>query len=363
MFERSISADTSGAGLQISPNALSVLEDLGLGRQLRRLAVAPQGIRVHAASSATHIKTIPLGAEAIVEFGLPYLVMHRADLHQALFAACEEEPDITLHEGSEITDVTSHANGASVLVKSENGIETRRGLLLVAADGVHSTIRQSALDLPPARHSGFEAWRAMVPADEVPARFAMDLTHLVMGRNSHAVLYPVRNGRYLNVVVVRRTRKRDSSVRRNAPYSELRRKLFLWSRHFKRLFDKAGSWSVWPILEMPPARAPLHDQGVVLIGDAAHAMMPFSAQGAAMAIEDAAVLAGIIAKSGDPASAGAEFESVRARRWAQVAKLTRTNGQLYHMGWPFSTARNIGMAFMPAKRLLMRQAWIYRWKP
>lgn len=363
VFERSISADTSGAGLQISPNALSILEDLGLGRQLRRLAVSPQAIRMLAAGNAGHIKTIPLGAEAIASFGLPYLVMHRADLHQALFGACQGEPDITIHEGCSVTDMTSHANGASALVSSQNGVTTRRGLALVAADGVHSAIRTGTLGLPPARHSGFEAWRAMIPADKVPARFGMEHTQLVMAGNSHAVLYPVRNGRYLNVVICRKTRNRGTDVRRNAPYEELKRGLFFWSRHFRELFAQAGPWSVWPILEMPRSRQPHHDHGVVLIGDAAHAMTPFAAQGAAMAIEDAAVLAELMGRSENPASVGPEFEALRARRWKRVADLAQANGRIYHMRWPLSTFRNIGMAFIPAKRLLMRQAWLYGWRP
>jgi salicylate hydroxylase len=262
---------------------------------------------------------------------------------------------------SVVTDCVSHPNGVSALVLTKSGMQTIRGKLFICADGIHSKIRTQIFDAPPSKHTGFEAWRTMIPAEKVPARFALDFTHLIWGRGKHAVLYPVRGGRHMNLVVITKSREKTDLVRKKQDPKFLRFKTFFWNTKFKALINAATDWSVWPILECPQTKS-WYNGPMVMIGDAAHGMEPYAAQGAAMAIEDAKVLADELGEEQDLSSALANFQKARKSRVAKVAKLARANRNLYHMGFPFSTVRNIGMAFLSGKSLLERQAWIYEWR-
>lgn len=262
---------------------------------------------------------------------------------------------------SRVTDCVSHPNGVSALVLTQSGIKTVRGKLFVCADGINSRIRTEIFDQPEANHTGFEAWRAMVPVDNLPSEFPIEYTHLILGRGKHAVLYPVKGGRYFNIVLITRASKKSNEIRKNESAKSLKKQTFFWNKKFKKLLDAASGWSVWPILECANAKN-WHQDEMVMIGDAAHGMEPYAAQGAAMAIEDAYVLAETIKENNDLSVAFKKFQKSRMNRIRKVAKLARANRQLYHMGFPFSTIRNIGMAFIPGKKLLERQAWIYDWR-
>lgn len=359
--EKAPGFDVIGAGIQLSPNALRILDELGAGRAIRRLASAPDGIRMRSSLSNHIVKTIPLGSHAIGQFGLPYLCLHRAELHQALLSTCQTDPDITISMHSDVSDATVHPNGVSALVLKRGEMQTRRGRALIVADGVRSGLRDQVPDQGKIRHSGFEAWRAMIPAARLPAWLDMDYTHLIMGHNAHAVLYPVNSRRYLNVVICIKTRSTKTEVIHGANRDHLLKRLRWWSSRLKALFEEADTWSLWPILER--RKTCLWNGGpVAFIGDAAHAMPPFAAQGAALAIEDAAVLAASMERCGVGPRAMEEFADLRIGRVEKMRKLARANGSVYHMGWPFSFVRNIGMAFIPAKSLLSRQSWVYDWR-
>ena len=255
-----------------------------------------------------------------------------------------------------------HPNGVSVLVARNGKIDTRRAKLLLIADGVRSRLRDQIGSDHAARHSGYEAWRAMISADSLPTWLNLDFTHLIMARNGHAVLYPVHSKRYLNVVVCFKTNDRDLANTPVADRDYLLKRTRFWSCKLRQLFKLADGWSVWPILERP--QTSFWEGGpVALIGDAAHAMPPFAAQGAAMAIEDAEILARNIETSGPTPDALEAYSASRTKRIAQMRKLARTNGSLYHMGWPFSLVRNLGMRMIPRKQLLTRQSWVYNWRP
>lgn len=361
VYERAEKFDNHGAGLQLSANAMRILDELGVGKLLRMTSTSPQSIRISSAYTGAKISEVPLGAEAIIRFGLPYVCIHRGDLHQALLTVCENDPDITIRMNSVVTDCVSHPNGVSALVLTKNGMTTVRGKFFVCADGIHSKLRSEIFDGPMAKHTGYEAWRAMIPADKVPARFPIEFTHLIWGRGKHAVLYPVRNGRYFNIVVVAKAAEKSIEVRKKEPLRRLKNKTFFWNSKFKALVNAAQDWSVWPILECADA-GKWYSEGMVMIGDAAHGMEPYAAQGAAMAIEDAFVLASKLKDQEDLSLAFQDYQKSRMGRVRKVAKLAKSNRQLYHMGFPFSTIRNFGMAFIPGKSLLERQAWIYDWR-
>ena len=362
VHERATHIETAGAGIQLSPNALRVFDKLNVLEAIRRVATAPDGIRILSAGSGRLIRTVPLGASAIERYGIGYLTIHRSELAQALQSACGEDPDITIHTGSSISDAVDHANGISAMINRGTSVNTHRGALMVFADGIHSLGRKEAFALPGASHSGFEAWRGMIPAASLPPDFDLENTQLIWGAGAHAVLYPVRKGRYLNAVICMNTQDRSQTLPRKGDAGELMRRLRSWHKSYRELFELTREWPVWPLLQMQ-AKGPWHHGRMAMIGDAAHGMLPFAAQGAAMGIEDAEVLAAMVERHGTSEKALADWERLRRNRVRKVAALARKNGRIYHMGLPGSLARNLVLSFSNPARLADRQAWIYDWKP
>ena len=356
-----------GAGIQLSPNAIRILDNLGVADALRYSATVPQGIQVVSARNARPVTTIPLGADAIAKYGLPYFTIHRPDLHAALLAACETNPDIEIKTSTRVSDATQHRNGVSILHMNGSRPETMSCDLLVGADGIWSTIRHELFAYKPAGFSGREAWRALIPAEKVPSSIDMDFTRLVLARNTHGVFYPVSAGRYLNLVIVAPAKTTESKAgRQNTDVEELIGKLGGWHSSLQDLMRLGSSWSTWPMFTITETRGALqnkwHNGSAVLIGDAAHGMLPFAAQGAAMGIEDAAILAECVSRGDGLQKALAQYSCLRLPRVQKVARLSRRNGELYHMGWPFSLMRDLTMRFTPPGLFLKRQDWIYRWR-
>ena len=370
VFERAEQFEPVGAGLQISPNALRVLEWLGLDNRLKMAATAPASIRILSARTGRQIAAVPLGAMAIERYGLPYLVAHRADLLQVLANACKENPDITVHMGIRVDDVVDHANGVTALGFGAARLEEFHANALVAADGVWSRLRERHFHLAPAKYSGIVAWRTLIPADTLPGSQDMENTRLYLGTDTHAVCYPVRTGRYLNVVVLTPSPAEPPGMSGNwvesVDVSELRQYLGNWHADLLHLLDAKTAWSRWPLFGAP-LRGDWHKGRVALIGDAAHAMLPFSAQGAAMGIEDGYVLARLLAGAGEAdedaiAGAFARYSQERKPRVRRTARLAEVNRQIYHMRQPFALARNLAMATLGGARLLARQDWLYDWQ-
>jgi salicylate hydroxylase len=374
VFEKASGFETTGAGLQISPNALHVLEMLGLSRHVKNVANGPSAIRIMAAASGREIVGIPLGASAIRRYGLPYLVVHRGDLHQVLSRAAHEDPDIRLHLNARIEDIAEHAYGLTALAYSEGRMSEFHGIALIAADGVWSPLRQRLFGLAPARYQGLLAWRALITTEQLPGSRDLENSQLWLARNAHAVTYPVRGGRYLNVIVITRDRKNRSGVApdpdwtRPATASEVNDQLSGWHDDFLSLFTYRSRWTCWPLFAMRRART-LAAGRAALAGDAAHAMLPFAAQGAAMAIEDAAVLAQHLGASGSLGDDGAGvrqallgYQKSRRTRVARAAGLSAVNRIIYHLPQPLALARDLTMMALGGDRLLRRNDWLYNWR-
>ncbi|MEC9343630.1 MAG: FAD-dependent oxidoreductase [Pseudomonadota bacterium] len=366
LFEQADAFDTIGAGIQLSPNALSVLEGLGLNNLIRTVATAPVAICVMSATSATPVVEIPLGRHSLERYGRPYLVIHRADLQQALLSACSENPDVNQHMASRVEDVAAHANGVTALVRQGRAIEEFNGIALVAADGVRSRLRQTHFGAGPPVYSGLTAWRALIPADLVSRSDDLDNTRLWMGSNAHAVTYPVRGGRYLNVVVIQRAPAPGTGKAESASARDMRQNLRRWTPAFTDLLSHNAKWTRWPLYRAPALKH-WTDGPIALAGDAAHAMLPFAAQGAAMGIEDARIIATNLRQAVDSgegaAAAMACYERSRRTRVARAQRLADTNRLIYHLPMPFSLGRNMGMRMLGGERLLARQDWLYRWTP
>jgi salicylate hydroxylase len=369
VFEQAPAFDSVGAGLQISPNAFHVLEGLGLARAIKTVATAPPAIRVMSGRSGRQIVNIPLGAAAIERYGAPYLIAHRADLQKVLTSAANENPDVTVHMGKRVDDVALHANGVTGLVYGNGKVDEYAGMAMVGADGVWSRMRAMYFDDSEAQFSGLAAWRGLVPLDALPQWPDRENVQLWLGPNAHAVSYPVRQGRYLNFVAITRMgvpadKPKQSWVQDGDP-DELARELGGWHGGLLELLQHRSRWTKWPLFAVPQITS-WNFGAMALIGDAAHAMLPFAAQGAAMAIEDAAVLANCLSLDGAPAKDTAaaleQYSQQRMRRVQKAARLARQNQAIYHMQPPLSTARNVAMAMLGGRRLLTRQDWLYRWK-
>lgn len=371
IFEKAEGFETVGAGIQISPNALNILEDLGLANQLKNVAVAPSAIRVMSAVNGSEITKIPLGSAIIERYGVPYLVVHRADLHQILARAVHDNPETNLHLNSSLEDLAIHANGVTGMVFEDGQMKEYPASALIAADGVWSKLRQSHFKEKPASYSGLVAWRGLIATEQLPGSHDLENTQLWLAPNSHGVSYPVRNGRYLNIVVVTpgETGSDDSESDKNwsqsATATELKKHLRPWCDDFCSLLKYRTRWTRWPLYHCSTTRNWLRGP-TAMAGDAAHAMLPFAAQGAVMGIEDAAVLGNCMAKV-SPVGVSIEaalddYQAQRLPRIRRAERLARSNGRIYHLAQPFAAARNLSMSLLGGQRLLARQDWLFGWQ-
>lgn len=358
VLERAPSIQEVGAGLQLSPNARKVLNRLGLDGAIAAESFAPEGIDVYALRSRAPVATLALGETAASRFGAPYAVMHRADLAGLLYRACRRFANVDMLFGVRGFDAEAHARGVSMSITEADGrSRSGRAFALVGADGVHSHTRTALLDEAPAHYSGHVAWRATLPFDALAGVVASDRTSLLMGPGYHAVVYPLPHRDRMNVVLLAKEKKQpilDGSSPRapKLPWAMLR------SQRFDALMAAAErDWGYWPLLTVSPRR--WHAGAIGLIGDAAHAMLPFQAQGAAMAIEDAAVLAPLLMSEPDAEAAFSRHFAMRAKRVHRVARLSAANGRIFHMQWPFTLGRNGVIALGGSSAQLRRLAWLY----
>lgn len=369
LFEAAEGFETVGAGLQISPNAFRIVAELGLDEQLKLVATGPGGIRVRSGRTGSELVTIPLGESALRRYGAPYLVAHRADLQQVLAAAANDHPDIRLHMGSRLEDGALHTNGVTGLVYSRGRMQEFGGSALIAADGVWSDMRKRLVGAPAPEFSGLIAWRGLVPAAALTGSQDFENVQLFLAPNAHAVAYPVRGGRYLNLVAITKHPAGEEQPGRGwaheANPGELAKALEGWCDEVQNLVAHRTRWTKWPLFAA--ARIESWAFGnLALIGDAAHAMLPFAAQGAAMAIEDAAVLA----RAMRPALAGtasveaclADYSNRRMGRVEKARRLAVANRRIYHLPEMLVPFRDIGMWALGGRRLLARQDWLYGWR-
>ncbi|HEY7229474.1 MAG TPA: FAD-dependent monooxygenase [Pseudolabrys sp.] len=365
VFEQAPKLEETGAGLQLSPNASRVLIALGLRERLESTAVKPQAIRVLAGGSGREIVRIPLGDEVDRLYGAPYWAIHRGDLQAALVDAANDALDVTLELGVRIEEFAAHVRGVSVLGRRGSRVLDERGIALVGADGIWSTVAAHlrAGQPPVFRHR--TAWRALVPADAVPAEFREPLVHLWLGHEAHLVHYPVKSGRLINIVGIVHDEWKNPGWSASGDRAEILRHFvrWTWSDKARALVAIPDRWLKWALFDR---KAPFRGGGlpVTLIGDAAHPMLPFLAQGAAMAIEDAAVLADMLGKYlDDPSDALRAYEGARWHRTMRAQQAARRQARIYGLTGPEAFVRNLAMRGMGGEKLRARYDWLYSWRP
>jgi salicylate hydroxylase len=342
-----------GAGLQIGPNASRVLHDLGLEEPLRAVACLPEHAVLRHWRRGRELWRMPLGETAVERYGAPWYHLHRADLLGVLLTAAEAEPAIELRTNVEVR--AAEEAGEEGVVQLRGG--EARGELVVGADGLHSTVRASLFGPAEVRFTGRVAWRATVPAERAPDAAIAPATTVWLGPGRHFVHYPVRGGALVNcVAVVEREEPGEESWSRRGDPAELVTEFAGWHGDVRGLVDAMAPETCfqWPLFDRHPM--PSWRRGrLVLLGDACHPTLPFLAQGAGMAIEDARVLANSLAGHEETDEALARYELLRRDRTARIQEESRRNAAVFHYAGLAAWARNRALRRAGHDRL----DWLY----
>jgi salicylate hydroxylase len=354
--ERAGELSEVGAGIQLSPNAGRVLAALGLDEAIGAKASEPKAIDIRSGASGALIVSLPLG-DFPARYGLPYRVIHRADLQSILATAARAHADIELRLGAFVAGFEQYKDGVAIEANARR--QTIRAAALIAADGVWSSLR-SKIAPRAARPTGRTAWRAVMPSDRAPAGLASDRTGLWLGVDAHLVHYPVAKGAEINLVAIVDEDWREEGWSAPGDPEWLRARFASWSEVPRAIVGAPVEWLKWALVAVDPS-GPWVDGRAALLGDAAHAMAPYLAQGAAMAIEDAAVLAQAIGATPDVQAALRAYERERRPRVERVWRAAARTGDYYHLGAAAGAIRDTVMRLGGPRLLLARNDWVYRW--
>jgi salicylate hydroxylase len=360
VVERADHLSEAGAGIQIGPNAGRVLADLGLATKVAAAAIEPEAIEIRSGVTGKTLATIP-GSTFRARYGVPYHVIHRADLQRILASAAEASPYIALELGATVATTLPQPEGLLVRIQKPGGIDVVPAIAIIAADGVWSTFRGKIAGGAKAEPTGRTAWRALVATDVVRNMVSLTRVGLWLGRDAHLVHYPVARGAAINMVAIVDEvwdRPGWSAVGDRA---EITRRFQNWPLRARHLLAAPVSWQKFAVTRINP-NAPWSDGRLALLGDAAHAMAPYLAQGAAMAMEDAVVLAATLRGASDIPAALRAYETARKARVNKVAKAADQTGRAYHYGGVLALARDTALRFGAERFVLEQNDWIYRWQ-
>lgn len=356
LFEQSSEFREVGAGIQLGPNVFRVLEKLGLKDAVLADAHRPPAQEMRDALTGKLITRIPLDEAFVRRFGQPYAVTHRADLHGALLAACQGSNLITLETSRRVDGYEDH--GDHVTLTLQDG-EQVSGRALIGCDGMWSRIRERVVGDGKPRVSGHIAYRAVLKRDEVPDELWRPDVVLWAGPRTHFVHYPLRRGELYNLVAVFHSDRYEEGW--NAEGS----KEVMWE-HFRmqvpqvlRLLERIETWRMWVLCDREPVK--IWSKGAVtLLGDAAHPMLQYLAQGACMAIEDAVVLAEKAAAfPDDPARAFEAYQQERYLRTGRVQIMARVYGEFYHARGVVAELRDLMLSPRTPEESYDGIAWLY----
>lgn len=338
VFEQADEFTDVGAGIQLSPNPSRVLLSLGLADAIEAVAFLPEGTEFRHWRTGRLISFNPLGKAALEKFGAPYYHIHRADLSRLLAEAAAAEPNVTLHTDTRVTGFTETDTG--VQVQTDAG--THSGRALIGADGIHSVVREDLFGAESPTFTGNVAWRGLVPADRLPKGLVHPVAGVWWGPGKHFVHYYVRSGELVNCVcVVEKDGWEVESWTERGDQAELKQDFAGWHETIQALIDNMDPDACfrWALFDRPPMSR-WSRGSVTLLGDACHPTLPFMAQGAAMAIEDAAVLARCLTAEASVPAAFERYEGLRRARTAGIQNGSRRNAKVFHMRGIKAWARN-----------------------
>ncbi|MFM9943407.1 MAG: FAD-dependent monooxygenase [Hyphomicrobiaceae bacterium] len=362
ILERRVTFSESGAGIQLSPNAVHVLRHLGLADRLAPHVGTPAAIVVRDGATGSVLQRLPLDPWLEARHGAPYWVAHRRDLQAALLAACRDHPLIDIVTSFDVDRVVETAAGIEAV-----GIDGARqtGVLLIGADGLHSRLRTIVAPGQAAIFSGRTAARTVIPAGAAPSGLEPDSSGVWLATGAHVVHYPVRAGSEIAVVVIRQESWQPAA---GAGWSEpvaadaIAASLNGFASAITTFLAQGRDWRRWALFDAPPLPR-WSASGLTLIGDAAHPALPFLAQGGAMGLEDAVSLAAALVRHGDIATALRAHEVARRPRTARVATAARRNGRIFHLGGLAARARNVTLRNISGERVMASYDWLYGWRP
>ncbi|MBX9613631.1 MAG: 3-hydroxybenzoate 6-monooxygenase [Burkholderiales bacterium] len=316
-----------GAGIQLGPNIFKMFDYLGITEAVHQVAYFPPGLGMMDVRTGERVVRVPLGEVSRAAYGFPYGVIYRADLHDVFLAQCRALPNVTLRTRARVASFTQDDHG--VVVTLEGG-ETLAGAALVGADGLWSRVREAVVGDGKPRVSGHIAYRAVLKREDVPAHLWDDDVTLWGGEKTHLVTYPLRRGELFNLVAVFHSNKYDEGWNTFGDTAELGERFAHAVPRVKELLGKIETWKMWVLCDREPVKN-WTDRRVTLLGDAAHPMLQYLAQGAGQAIEDAVVLREALRFTrGNVQEAFQKYQAARYLRTGRVQLTARFYGDIYH---------------------------------
>lgn len=346
-----------GAGIQIGPNAFHCFDYLGVGDEARSLAVYIDKLRFMDATTDDEIAHIPVGEAFRKRFGNPYAVMHRADLHGVLLEACRADASIELRTAHSAEGYEQDEAGVHVLVKDREPIA---GIALIAADGLHSHIRKQLVGDGAPRVSGHTTFRSVIPTDQMPEDLRWNAATLWAGPKCHIVHYPLKGWKVFNLVATYHSDAKEPVTGKPVSRDEVRRSFEHVVPRARQIIDHGDNWKLWVLCDRDPITEWI-DGRAALLGDAAHPMLQYFAQGACMAMEDAVCLSHVIEKhGGDFEHAFSAYCEQRIVRTTRVQIGSRLLGEhIYHPDGAAALARNAAMGSKTPDQWYDELAWLY----
>ncbi|WP_182283979.1 FAD-dependent monooxygenase [Comamonas testosteroni] len=363
LFERAAQFSEVGAGIQLGPNVVRCLQAWGLQRSLQQVVACPLSLRACNAVTGQELGRLPLGADMVQRYGASYLTIHRADLHQILLEALQALPEAHLNLDQCVSSYSQQDGVVTIRTSAGKLIE---GDALIGADGVRSAVRAQMLGDGPPRVTGHLAYRALVHQANLPKRLRTSEVTAWMGPQLHAIQYPVRRGELQNlVVIVQGPAPEDlDNWDHSANLPDLLQHLQGACGYLQDLVqhvpDVGGEWRLWPVADRQPVSSETQmAQGLVaLLGDAAHPMRPYLAQGAGMAIEDAAELQGALSMHDlDVSLRLRRYALNRWQRNARVQERSLRNGRIFHATGPIRWGRDLSLRALGGR--IMDVPWLY----
>ncbi|MFM8858769.1 MAG: FAD-dependent monooxygenase [Methylocystis sp.] len=360
-LERAAQIEEIGAGLQIAPNAGRALAQLGLQSALDDFGLEPQAINIRD-NHAGLLARLDLSV-ARQRWGAPFRVFHRADLQQLLLNNVSAHPNVTIETNARVETFEAIKDGVALKYESVAGTVALSASGLVGADGLRSIVRERMMNAPgdALSYAGSVAWRALVPAEHVCEVFRRRESNLWLLPGGHVVHYPLRDGTIINIVVIL-DGLLDEDAEKEIDGDTLKQRIISHGAAFELadLISAAPLWRQWPFFMRPTL--PHWTQGnVTLLGDAAHPMLPFLAQGAAQAIEDALTLGQAFGVPDITVErAFLTYEKKRRAHAQKVVAASRQQGRYFHLSGGLALARNIAIRLLGGNGMLARNAWLYR---
>ncbi|WDV52368.1 3-hydroxybenzoate 6-monooxygenase [Streptomyces coeruleorubidus] len=357
VLERRDTFSELGAGIQLGPNAFHALDRLGVGTAVRQRAVYSDELRFMDGTTGRRVASLPLTGAYRSRFGNPYAVVHRGDLYQALLDGCVADWNITLITKCSVTRYEQDADSVTAITDTGRRFT---GAALIGADGIRSAVRSQLVGDGTPRVSGHTIYRSVIPMERVPRELRWNTVTLWAGPKWHVVHYPIGSGKFLNLAATRDDGAQDVVVGRPVERARVLSEFPELSGTARQLLELGSDWKEWVLCDRDPVER-WTDGRVALLGDAAHPMLQYAAQGACMALEDAVIIGQLLAEAaGDIPQRLEKYNAERYERAARVQQVARAIGeQLYHPAGDAAAARNAMLSSFTVEELYDEVEWLH----